>query len=54
MDVTAFLLLVLRLGYDNLISPHLSVEANVDQDPRTWQFEPLNGEPLQGFPAIRQ
>ena len=53
MDVTVVLLLVLRLGYDNLISPHLSVEANVDQDSRAWQFEPLNREPQQGFPAIR-
>ncbi|MDB4621534.1 DUF4282 domain-containing protein [Rubripirellula sp.] len=53
IGITIALLMVLRLGYDNLISPNLSVEVDPEQDNRSWQFEPLEGKPFFSFPAVR-
>lgn len=53
MGVTAAIIMVVRLGYDNLFSPELNAEIAAENATNTWQFEPLGGKPLLSFPAAR-
>tara|TARA_Y100000385_G_scaffold285193_1_gene344662 strand:- start:4 stop:903 length:900 start_codon:yes stop_codon:yes gene_type:complete len=53
MGVTAAIIMVVRLGYDNLFSPELNAEIATEKATNTWQFEPLGGKPLLSFPAAR-
>jgi len=53
MGVTAAIIMVVRLGYDNLFSPELNAEIAAEKATNTWQFEALGGKPLLSFPAAR-
>ena len=53
IGVTAAIIMVVRLGYDNLLSPELNTEMAAKKATNGWQFEPLGKRALLSFPAAR-